>query len=163
MTYKLLLVALGTCVATTAMAAVEDCPDPTAEPLQNVPGAVQGLPGAASSKCEPVDYGDKLGPDPSDSTLVVSATTVKAGTPQQPAGAPQPEEADEAGGIQTNYNNLQLARLGELDAMQGHPLNMKYADDLGYLQGYTRGQQRRAQGPAAGQQMMPPPGARRLW
>lgn len=42
-----------------------------------------------------------------------------------------------------DFNTLQMKRLGALDAMQGRPLNMNHASNLGYIQGYTEGQQRR--------------------
>jgi len=47
------------------------------------------------------------------------------------------------GGTLTNYNGRELERLGELDAMQGRPLNMDRASDVNYLKGYTRGNERR--------------------
>ncbi|TKW60545.1 MAG: hypothetical protein DI628_06485 [Blastochloris viridis] len=47
------------------------------------------------------------------------------------------------GGTLTNYNGRELERLGELDAMQGRPLNMDRASDVNYLKGYTRGSERR--------------------
>ena len=54
----------------------------------------------------------------------------------------------QGGGVPMDLNALQMQRLGELDAMQGRPINMQYASTLGYMQGYTNGQQRRTQAPS---------------
>ena len=46
-----------------------------------------------------------------------------------------------------DLNVQQMRRLGELDAMQGRPINMNNDNNLGYLQGYTEGQQRKTRAP----------------
>ncbi len=68
--------------------------------------------------------------------------------------APEPVE-DEAGGIRQDFNGQQMRRVGELDARQGRPLNMLYANDLNYLQGYTDCQKQRYSGAGAGQATEP--------
>lgn len=50
-----------------------------------------------------------------------------------------------ADGRPMDLNTLQMQRLGQLDAMQGMPINMRYASTLGYMQGYTAGQKMRLQ------------------
>ncbi len=75
-----------------------------------------------------------------------------ATTPQQPSA--RPVQAPQIGGgsaiqqpavaTDIDFNTLQMKRLGALDAMQGRPLNMNHASNLGYVQGYTEGQQKRA-------------------
>jgi hypothetical protein len=47
--------------------------------------------------------------------------------------------------MQGSMNTLQMQRLGQLDAMQGRPVNMQNASVLGYMQGYVQGQQMRMQ------------------
>ncbi|RYG59890.1 MAG: hypothetical protein EON60_09020 [Alphaproteobacteria bacterium] len=65
---------------------------------------------------------------------------VPVGVPQVGAGSvlQTPAVADSV-----DLNTLQMKRLGTFDALQGRPLNMNHASNLGYVQGYTEGQQRR--------------------
>lgn len=81
---------------------------------------------------------------------VVPAMPTRAGTPvtgnpviQPTLQAPQPIAVQD-------LNVLQMKRLGQLDAMQGRPINMQNASNLGYLQGYTDGQRMRMQTPGGG-------------
>ncbi|RYG59004.1 MAG: hypothetical protein EON60_11740 [Alphaproteobacteria bacterium] len=66
---------------------------------------------------------------------------------QAPVGVPQVGEGSRlqapAVADSVDFNTLQMKRLGTFDAMQGRPLNMNHASNLGYVQGYTEGQQRR--------------------
>jgi hypothetical protein len=107
----------------------------------------------------PLPNGDFQYPVVPCSTLNITAplgVPVKAG--ERPAAAatqrrtgsviPQPTaNADgsplTAGTMTMDMNALQYKRLGHLDAIQGRPLNMNYANSLGYMQGYTEGQQQR--------------------
>ena len=86
-----------------------------------------------------------------------SVQSVRANAPVQAGGGSpvQPQavmnDGGQAGAAATgNLNMLQMKRYGELDAMQGRPINMNYANNLGYIQGYTEGQARRMRGPQGG-------------
>lgn len=130
-----------------AMAAVEDCPAPQDSDAEEVVGDIEvPLPGG----CHGVVVNNPLGPiknfDVVNATTVVSGSSPPATDPGNlPDGMTVVGQQDEAE-PQADLNVRQLMRLGELDAMQGKPLNMSHSSDLGYLQGYTNGQIKRQQG-----------------
>jgi len=120
------------------------------------PDAGLGVAGAAafnvaSAGCKKVDYSSPLGPLPAKEGLALPDEAKKAvwQPPERETArivVPQPtDEADVPEKVDQNYeyNYKQFRRLGELDAQQGKPMNMKYAGNLGYLKGYTEGQDAR--------------------
>lgn len=132
------------------------CLDPTAG-LAEV-GAVTDFPVPPSSACVGPDYGSSLGPIIDYDALAKKVPVAKpVTTPLTQPERPKPvgpllgagEGVDmydlEAGtgGAPTTYKDRQMERLGELDALQGKPLNMNYAQNLSYLKGYTQGNERK--------------------
>lgn len=127
-----------------------------------IAGAVRDFNVPPSAACRGPNYGSSLGPiiDYKALERAAAAPEVPVGQPQQPqppVARPRPsgpalgsgEGVDlydlEAGtgGTMTQYSGRELERLGELDAMQGKPLNMERAGDVNYVRGYTRGNERR--------------------
>lgn len=158
MTFK---VTLGMMVvmaaAQTVHAQTNECLDPTAGLA--VAGAVRDFNVPPSAACRGPDYGSSLGPiidyNAALRKVEAAATAVPApaAIPERPKPAGPVLGAGEGvdlydleagtGGTMTNYSGRELERLGELDAMQGKPLNMERASDVNYLRGYTKGQERR--------------------
>lgn len=122
-----------------------------------VPGAVTDFKVPVASVCRAADYSSSLGPI-IDYSQPVETKPVTA-QPDMPAAVPRPKPTGPllgagegldlydleagTGGAPTQYTHRQMERLGELDALQGKPLNMNRAGDLNYLKGYTRGNERR--------------------
>lgn len=141
-----------------AHAQAGECLDPTAG-LAEV-GAVRDFPVPPSAACVGPDYASSLGPIIDYEALAKKAlpTAKPVAAPlATPPQRPRPEgpllgagegvdmydlEAG-TGGATTTYKDRQLERLGELDALQGKPLNMEHAQSLSYLKGYTQGNERR--------------------
>ncbi|PZP40339.1 MAG: hypothetical protein DI585_01300 [Pseudomonas fluorescens] len=103
-----------------------------------------------SGTIDPAKWPDPVGP----TNAPEGAVTAPVAAPAQPAGPAigSGEGADlddleqgTAGGIQTQYNNREMVKVGQFDALQGRPVNMQYANNLEYLQGYTQGQKIRAE------------------
>lgn len=94
--------------------------------------------------CKQADYKQPLG-EPAQAEPEVPVVPRPVVKPEQPL--PTLDELEQGGAPEANdsvnYNNLQMMRLGELDARQGRPLNMSHADDLFYMKGYTKGQDQR--------------------
>ena len=111
----------------------EPCRDLTAtpRPLPNGDDLYPEIP------CKGVDY--------TQSYAETAAQATAQPAPKQPQNIvqPAPDVQVQGGGVRMDLNTLQMQRLGELDAMQGKAINMQYASTLGYMQGYTAGQQRR--------------------
>ncbi len=103
--------------------------------------------------CKNVDM--RIGPDtaqPQPTAPVARPQTAPAAV-SAPVRAGQGTNLRESGPVAStgpDLNVLQMRRLGQLDAMQGRPINMGNASNLGSMQGYTEGQQRRMQGPTGG-------------
>lgn len=151
----LVLAGLWGGVATPVLAQewVDPCPPPNVG-MDDVNGVVPDFDTNANNpNCHAPDYAT---PPEGYTGLItpVSSTVVDGDDAHKPSVLPPqlaaPEEVpeEEAGGIHTDYTNQAAVRLGELDALQGRPLNMSYAENLGYLQGYTRGQKTRQGGEA---------------
>lgn len=132
---------LAAILANTAMAQVMPCGGEAPVDTSDIRGAAQ-FEIASTSHCKGPAVNTSFGPFPLMNTLsAVTTTKVLVISPTDVVSETAVEE--EVGGIRQDFNGQQLRRLGELDAMQGKALNMLYADDLGYLQGYTQGQKKR--------------------
>ncbi len=154
-------VALGCVLAVltvpAAMAQTNECVPPDAGLA--IAGAVRDFSLPPSAACRAPDYGSSLGPiiDYNAAARAVDVPVEPVTLPQGQAQRVRPsgpalgsgEGVDlydlEAGtgSVMTNYSGRELERLGELDAMQGKPLNMERAGDVNYVRGYTRGNERR--------------------
>jgi hypothetical protein len=99
----------------------------------------------ASNVCNPPNPASPLGPiRPAEPVMVKkewqapARETVRIEIPQvtvQDVDVPVAEEQN------FGYNYKESMRLGQMDAVQGKAMNMKYASNLGYLKGYTKGQE----------------------
>jgi len=117
------------------------CADLGAEPTALPNGDFQ----YPTKPCKRVDYTTPPPPEPKPVAVPVVAPPLlddlEQGTSAEQVAEPVPEQ-------RYDYNQLQMMRLGELDARQGKPINMNHGGNLYYLQGYTKGQQERLNAPA---------------
>ncbi len=126
-----------------------------------IAGAVRDFKLPPSPACVAADYSHSYGPIIDYEAATRPAAAAPA-TPAAPAAVPQVQRPQPTGpvlgagegmdlydleagtgGSATQYNGRELERLGQLDAMQGKPLNMDHASDINYVRGYTKGNERR--------------------
>lgn len=96
--------------------------------------------------CKPVDYMTPPPPAEPEEQAVPKPQPKAPVTLEELEQGTVPQAAAEE---QMDYNNLQMRRLGDMDARQGKPINMNYGGNLYYLQGYTQGQKERLKAPGA--------------
>jgi hypothetical protein len=142
----------------SALAQTNECVPPDAGLA--IAGAVRDFNVPPSAACRAADYSTSYGPiidykaaeraapAPVTSELPAALPQVVRPKPTGPElgsgeGVDLYDLESGTGGTMTNYNGRELERLGELDAMQGKPLNMDRADDVNYVRGYTKGNERR--------------------